>query len=181
MPYLLIKTSSPFSDQEILTYIRKCLDPPLPEPYYANVQFVPIYFSSAGGVNASAGVLLQTPFGLTFDFVYHGNTLSKLHRVHRPWRLLRGGWESLNVQPSCCLDVEVCMLNCVFWRHIRLEIEFKSRIDMGSDNNRYTAQRYHPWAVARISTREKKQKRGEFKTPPYPTGRRSKNWKTNLD
>ena len=25
------------------------------------------------------------------------------------------------------------MLNCVFWRHIPLEIEFKSRVDMGSD------------------------------------------------
>ena len=35
------------------------------------------------------------------------------------------GWESSNVQPSCCLDVVVYMLNCVFWRHIPLEIEFK--------------------------------------------------------
>ena len=52
--------------------------------------------------------------------------------------------ESLNVQPSCCLDVEVYMLNCVFWRHILLEVEFKSPVDMGSDSNRYTAQRYHP-------------------------------------
>ena len=32
----------------------------------------------------------------------------------------------MNVQPSCCLDVEIYMLNCVFWRHILLEIEFKS-------------------------------------------------------
>ena len=47
----------------------------------------------------------------------------------------------MNVQPSCCLDVVVYMLNCVFWRHILLEIEFKSRVDMGSDSNRYTAQR----------------------------------------
>ena len=32
----------------------------------------------------------------------------------------------MNVQPSCCLDVVVyIMLNCVFWRHILLEIEFK--------------------------------------------------------
>ena len=44
-------------------------------------------------------------------------------------------------EPSCCLDV-VYMLNCVFWRHILLEIEFKSRVDMGSDSNRYTVQRY---------------------------------------
>ena len=36
----------------------------------------------------------------------------------------------MNVQPSCCLDVVVYMLNCVFWRHILLEIEFKSRVDM---------------------------------------------------
>ena len=128
----------------------------------------------------------STPFGLTFDFVYHGgNTLSKLHRDSPPlakalrWNLSKFvvikhfRWESLNVQPSCCLDVVVCMLNCVFWRHIPLEIEFKSRVDMGSDSNRYTAQRYHPWAVARLSTRKKTQKLGEFKTPPYPTGRRS--------
>ena len=27
------------------------------------------------------------------------------------------------------------MLNCVFRRHIPLEIEFKSRNDMGSDND----------------------------------------------
>ena len=47
------------------------------------------------------------------------------------------GFESLNVQPSCCLDVVLYMVNCVFWRHIPLEIEFKSR---GSDY----AQRYHP-------------------------------------
>ena len=54
------------------------------------------------------------------------------------------GCESLNVQPSCCLDVVVYMLNCVFWRHILLEIEFKSRVDMGSDSNRYSVQRYSP-------------------------------------
>ena len=46
-----------------------------------------------------------------------------------------------HVQPSCCLDVVVYMLNCVFWRHILLEIEFKSRVDMDSDSNRYTVQR----------------------------------------
>ena len=39
-------------------------------------------------------------------------------------------WMRINVQPSCCLDVVVYMLNCVFWRHILLEIEFKSRVDM---------------------------------------------------
>ena len=65
-----------------------------------------------------------------------------------------------------------------YW--IPLEIEFKSRVDMASDSNRYTAQRYHPWAVAQLSTREKKQKRGEFKTPPRPTGRRSNNWEKPL-
>ena len=41
------------------------------------------------------------------------------------------------------------MLNCVFWRHIPLEIEFKSR---GSDSN---AQRYHPLAVAQLVTPKK--------------------------
>ena len=46
---------------------------------------------------------------------------------------------------------------------------------MGSDSNRYTVQRYHPWAVAQLSTWKKTQKRGHFKTPPYPTGRRSNN------
>ena len=40
----------------------------------------------------------------------------------------------MNVQPSRCLDVVVYMLNCVFWRHILLEIEFKSRVDMGSES-----------------------------------------------
>ena len=40
----------------------------------------------------------------------------------------------MNVQPSCCLDVVVYMLNCVFWRHILLEIEFKSSVDMGSES-----------------------------------------------
>ena len=34
----------------------------------------------------------------------------------------------MNVQPSCCLDVVVYMLNCVFWRHILLEIEFKLKV-----------------------------------------------------
>ena len=49
------------------------------------------------------------------------------------------------------------MLNCVFWRHIPLEIEFKSPVDMGSDidSNRYTAQLYNPWTVAQLSTRKK--------------------------
>ena len=91
-----------------------------------------------------------------FDFVYHGNMLSKHHRDSPPlakasrWNLSKFvvikhfRRESLNVQPSCCLDVVVYMLNCVFWRHILLEIEFKSRVDMGSDSNRYTVQRYSP-------------------------------------
>ena len=47
------------------------------------------------------------------------------------------------------------MLNCVFWRRILLEIEFKSRGDMGSDS---IAQRYHPWAAAQLSTPKKKRK-----------------------
>ena len=83
----------------------------------------------------------------------------------------------MNEQPSCCLDVVVYMLNYVFWRHILLEIEFKSRVDMGSDSNRYTAQRYSPRAAAQLSTPKKKEnrkiERGEFITPPRPTGRRS--------
>ena len=70
------------------------------------------------------------------------------------------------------------MLNCVFWQHILLEIEFKSRVDMGSDSN---PQSVYCTAVSPMSgsptfdTGKKKQKRGEFKTPPYPTGRRSNN------
>ena len=109
-------------------------------------------------ISSNYHIASDSPFVLTFDFVYHGNTLSKLHRDSPPlatasrWNsskfvvIKHFGWESLNVQPSCCLDVEVYMLNCVFWRHIPLEIEFKSRVDMGSDSNWYTAQRYHPWA-----------------------------------
>ena len=128
---------------------------------------------------------------MTFDFVYHGNMLSKHHRDSPPlakasrWNLSKFvvikhfGWESLNVQPSSCLDVVVYMLNCVFWRHILLEMEFKSRVDMGSDSNRYSVQRYSPWTAAQLSTPKKKKKenrnieRGEFITPPRPTGRRS--------
>ena len=80
------------------------------------------------------------------------------------------GWESLNVQSSCCLDVVVYMLNCVFWRHILLEIEFKSRrVDMGSDSNRYTAQRYSPWAAAQLSTPKKKPETGAFQDSASPT------------
>ena len=63
--------------------------------------------------------------------------LSKHHRDSPPlakasrWNLskfvvIKYLRESLNVQPSCCLDVVAYMLNCVFWRHILLEIEFKS-------------------------------------------------------
>ena len=97
--------------------------------------------------------------------------LSKHHRDSPPlakasrWNLSKFvvikhfGWESLNVQPSCCLDVVVYMLNCVFWRHILLEIEFKSRVDMGSDSNRYSVQRYSPWAAAQLSTPKKKKKK----------------------
>ena len=76
------------------------------------------------------------------------------------------GWESSNVQPSCCLDVVVYMLNCVFWRHIPLEIEFK-----------VVAQTMHSGVThercADFRHGEKKQQRDEFITPPRPTGRRS--------
>ena len=51
------------------------------------------------------------------------------------------------------------MLNCVFWRHILLEIEFKSRVDMGSDSNRYSVQRYSPGAAAQLSTPKKNKKK----------------------
>ena len=32
------------------------------------------------------------------------------------------GWESLHLEPSCCLEVVVYMLKCVFWQDILLEI-----------------------------------------------------------
>ena len=47
-------------------------------------------------------------------------------------------YESLHVEPSCCLDVVVYMLNCVFWWHNLLEIEFKSRGDAGSDSSMHS-------------------------------------------
>ena len=76
------------------------------------------------------------------------------------------GCESSNVQPSCCLDVVVYMLNCVFWWHIPLEIEFK-----------VVAQTMHSGVThercADFRHGKKTQKRGEFITPPRPTGRRS--------
>ena len=117
---------------------------------------------------------IKWSFELTIDFVYHGNMLSKYHCDSPPlakasrWNLSKFvvikhfGSESLIVQPSCCLDVVVYMLNCVFWRHILLQIEFKSRVDMGSDSNRYTAQRYSPWAAAQLSTPKKKTETGAF-------------------
>ena len=79
------------------------------------------------------------------------------------------GWESSNVQPSCCLDVVVYMLNCVFWRHIPLEIEFKvvaQTMHSGVTHERCADFRHG---------KKKQQKRGEFITPPRPTGRRSNN------
>ena len=122
---------------------------------------------------------------MTFDFVYHGNMLSKHHPDSPPlakasrWNLSKFvvikhfGWESLNVQPSCCLDVVVYMLNCVFWRHILLEIEFKSRVDMGSDSSRYTVQRYHPWALHQLSTPKKNPRNGGILRLRLAYGRRS--------
>ena len=116
--------------------------------------------------------------------------LSKHHRDSPPlakasrWNLSKFvvikhfGWESLNVQFSCCLDVVVYVLNCVFWRHIVLEIEFKSRVDMGSESNRYSVQRYSPWAAAQLSTPKKKQKKnrnGGILRLRLAYGRRSKN------
>ena len=80
------------------------------------------------------------------------------------------GWESSNVQPSCCLDVVVYMLNCVFWRHIPLEIEFK--VVAQTMHSGVTHERC---ADFRHGKKKKKQKRGEFITPPRPTGRRSNN------
>ena len=78
-------------------------------------------------------------------------------------------WKSLHLEPSCCLDVLVYMLNWVFWWDILLEIDLKCWAQNGY------VQRYHPWALRRLLTPKKKQKRGEFKTPPRPTGRRSNN------
>ena len=82
------------------------------------------------------------------------------------------GCESSNVQP-CCLDVVVYMLNCVFWWHIPLEIEFK-----------VVAQTMHSGVThercADLRHGKKKQKRVEFITPPRPTGRRSNNGQSTL-
>ena len=33
------------------------------------------------------------------------------------------GWVTLHLEPSCCLEVVVCMLKCVFWQDILLEID----------------------------------------------------------
>ena len=135
---------------------------------------------------------------MIFDFVYHGNMLSKHHRDSPPlakasrWNLSKFvvikhfGWESLNVQPSPCLHVVVYMLNCVFWRHILLEMEFKSRVDMGSDSNRYSVQRYSPWAAAQLSTPKKNKKKtknrnGRILRLRLAYGRRSNNYKLHWD
>ena len=78
------------------------------------------------------------------------------------------GCESSNVQPSFCLDVVVYMLNCVFWWHIPLEIEFK--VVAQTMHSGITHERCADFRHAK-----KKQKRDEFITPPRPTGRRSNN------
>ena len=52
-------------------------------------------------------------------------------------------WESLHLEPSCCLDVLVYMLNWVFWWDILLEIDLKCWAQNGY------VQRYHPWALRR--------------------------------
>ena len=75
----------------------------------------------------------------------------------------------MNVQPSSCLDVVVYMLNCVFWRHILLEMEFKSRVDMGSDRIGILYSGIAHERQPNFRHRKKilkKQKRGHFKTPP---------------
>ena len=86
----------------------------------------------------------------------------------------------MNVQPSCCLDVVVYMLNYVFWRHILLEIEFKSRVDLGSIAIGILHSGIAHEGQPNFRHRKKKKKkenrkieRGEFITPPRPTGRRS--------
>ena len=96
--------------------------------------------------------------------------------IHRPSRKLRGGicryetfWMGIFERTtSCCLDVVVYMLNCVFWRHIPLEIEFK--VVAQTMHSGVTHERC---ADFRHGKKIKKQKRGEFITPPRPTGRRS--------
>ena len=74
-----------------------------------------------------------------------GNTLWELNRA---WRKPRDGicryktfWMRIFGRTPFLL-LRCCSIHCVFWRHILLEIEFKSRDDMGSDS---VAQRYHPW------------------------------------
>ena len=72
----------------------------------------------------------------------------------------------MNVQPSSCLDVVVYMLNCVFWRHILLEMEFKkvvltwAQIAIGILYSGIAHERQPNFRP------RKKKKRGHFKTPP---------------
>ena len=63
-------------------------------------------------------------------------------------------WESLHLEPSCCLDVLVYMLNWVFWWDILLEIDLKCWAQNGY------VQRYHPWALRRLLTPKKKTRNG---------------------
>ena len=58
------------------------------------------------------------------------------------------------------------MLNCVFWRHILLEIEFKRRVEWAqiAIGILYSGIAHERWTNFRH--RKKKQKRGHFKTPP---------------
>ena len=50
---------------------------------------------------------------------------------------------SLNIQPSCCFDVVLYMLNCVLWRHIPLKMSLKVVLAWAQNSNQYTAQRYN--------------------------------------
>ena len=71
------------------------------------------------------------------------HALSKFHRDSSRFAVefvaIKQFWyESLHVEPSCCLDVVVYMLKCVFWWHNLLGIELNSRGDTGSDSSMHS-------------------------------------------
>ena len=108
-----------------------------------------------------------------------GNTLSKFTAIHRPWPKLRGG---------ICRYKTFCMR--IFARRTFLRFRFcsihvkihvlltysvvKRRVYRWAHAT--WCQRYHPSAAAQLLTPKKtprKIERGEFITPPRPTGSRS--------
>ena len=109
----------------------------------------------------------------------NGNTFSKFTAIHRAWLKLRGG--------SCCYKT-LCMR--IFARrtflpfrycsiHVKIHVlltysAVKRRVSMGSRNLVSAILAMSGSPTFQTKKEHRKIERGEFITPPRPTGRRSK-------